>query len=51
MLSLDRPDLDWVALAKGMGMQACRVSDMGGFHQGLQKALAARGPGLVEVLV
>ena len=51
MLSLDRPALDWVALAKGMGMQACRVSDMGGFSLGLQRALAAQGPVLVEVVV
>jgi acetolactate synthase-1/2/3 large subunit len=51
MLSLDRPDLDWVALAKGMGMQASRVSDMGGFCVGLQKALAVQGPALVEVVL
>ena len=51
MLSLDRPDLDWVALAKGMGMQACRVSDMSGFSVGLQKALAVQGPALVEVVL
>jgi acetolactate synthase-1/2/3 large subunit len=49
MLSLDRPDLDWVSLAKGMGMQACRVSDMGEFSVGLQKALSVQGPALVEV--
>ena len=49
MLSLDRPELDWVALAKGMGMQACRVSDMGAFSLGLQRALAVQGPTLVEV--
>jgi acetolactate synthase-1/2/3 large subunit len=49
MLSLDRPDLDWVSLAKGMGMQACRVSDMGEFSVGLQKALSVKGPALVEV--
>ena len=51
MLSLDRPDLDWVSLAKGMGMQACRVSDMSGFSVGLQKALAVQGPALVEVVL
>ena len=51
MLSLDRPDLDWVALAKGMGMPACRVSDMSGFSLGLKRALAVPGPALVEVMV
>ena len=38
-----------MALAKGMGMQACRVSDMGAFSLGLQRALAVQGPTLVEV--
>ncbi len=51
MLSLDRPALDWVALAKGMGMQACRVSDMGALSLGLQRALAVQGPALVEVVL
>ena len=51
MLSLDRPDLDWVALAKGMGMQAYRVSDLAAFRQGFERALAVQGPALIEVVL
>ncbi len=49
MLTLDRPDPDWVALAKGMGVGAVRVSDIDQFVKALQTAFAERGPRLIEV--
>ena len=51
MLTLDRPDLDWVALAKGMGMAGTRVSDLEGLGRALQRGLAADGPSLIEVVL
>jgi acetolactate synthase-1/2/3 large subunit len=51
MLTLDRPALDWVALAKGMGMEARRADTMGDFHVALARAIASRGPALVEAVV
>jgi acetolactate synthase I/II/III large subunit len=51
MLSLDRPNLDWVSLAQGMGMNATRVSELETFHRQLRRALASQGPSLVEVVL
>lgn len=50
MLTLDRPDPDWVKLAEGHGVQAERATDIGGFARALANALAARGPRLVELV-
>ena len=50
MLDLDHPDLDFVALAKGMGVPGARVSDMDGFNRRLAEGLATPGPFLVEVV-
>lgn len=49
MLDIGRPDLDWVALAKGMGVPACRVADLDGFARALRDGYAAKGPSLIEV--
>jgi acetolactate synthase-1/2/3 large subunit len=49
MLSLDRPALDWVALAKGMGVVASRATDLAELDAQLARALATRGPTLVEL--
>ncbi len=51
MLSLDRPALDWVALARGMGMPGERVVDLQGLGLALQRRLADQGPGLIEVVL
>ncbi|MFI4995717.1 MAG: acetolactate synthase large subunit [Hyphomicrobiales bacterium] len=49
MLDLDRPDLDWVALARGMGVPGTRVETMKAFNASFAEALAMRGPYLIEV--
>ena len=49
MLSLDRPDLDWVSLARGHGLDAQRVTDAAAFQQALSRGIASRGPSLIEV--
>jgi acetolactate synthase-1/2/3 large subunit len=51
MLSIDRPTLDWVALAGGHGVPACRVTTAGEFADAMRRNLATEGPGLVEVVL
>ena len=49
MLSLDRPTLDWVALAKGMGVSGRTVTTADDFNKALAEAMAEKGPRLIEV--
>ena len=51
MLTLDRPALDWVMLARGMGVPASRVNNLEAFGQALQNALMADGPVLIEAVL
>jgi acetolactate synthase-1/2/3 large subunit len=51
MLTLDRPDLDWVALAKGHGVEAGRAANLEEFAQQLRRGLAVAGPYLIELAV
>jgi acetolactate synthase-1/2/3 large subunit len=48
MLDLDDPALDWVSLARGMGVEAARADDASTFNDLLASALARRGPFLIE---
>jgi acetolactate synthase-1/2/3 large subunit len=45
---LGRPDLDWVALAKGMGVEAVCVETLEGFADTFGAACGRRGPFLIE---
>jgi acetolactate synthase-1/2/3 large subunit len=51
MLDLSRPDLDFVALAQGMGVAAERATNCEEFTAALERALADNGPRLVEAVV
>ncbi|MEJ8852423.1 acetolactate synthase large subunit [Variovorax rhizosphaerae] len=51
MLSLDRPDLDWSSLSKGMGVTAVRVSDAEALHVALARSYATSGPTLIEAIL
>jgi acetolactate synthase-1/2/3 large subunit len=51
MLDLNRPDIDFVALARGMGVPATRATDAEGFTTQLERALAEPGPALVEAVL
>ena len=51
MLNLDRPDLDFVALAKGMGVPARRVEDAQDFMRTLKQAMSEPGPFLIEAMI
>jgi acetolactate synthase I/II/III large subunit len=49
MFEIGRPDLDWVHLAKGMGVPAVRVTSLDGFAKALREAFESEGPSLIEV--
>jgi acetolactate synthase-1/2/3 large subunit len=49
MFEIGRPDLDWVRLAKGMGVPAIRVSSLEAFGKALRTGLEGEGPTLIEV--
>jgi acetolactate synthase-1/2/3 large subunit len=51
MLDLHRPDLDFVALARGMGVTATRATTAEEFNDQLAHALATPGPSVVEAMV
>jgi len=48
MFELDRPPLDWVALAQGMGVPAVSVEDVDQFNKQFAYGLAEPGPFLIE---
>lgn len=50
VLEIGDPDLDWVRLAEGMGVAACRATTAEEFHHALGAALAAPGPHLIEAI-
>jgi acetolactate synthase-1/2/3 large subunit len=51
MLEIGRPDLDWVDLARGMGVDGVRVQTAEEFCRALQQGIAAEGPYLIEVVL
>ena len=50
MLTLDRPNLDWCALAKGHGVAARRASNVAELRAAIGHALASGGPSVIEAL-
>lgn len=51
MLDLDDPALDWVAISRGMGVEAARTDSCEGFLDLLRAALSRKGPFLIEAIV
>ena len=51
MLTLDRPDLDWVALAKGYGVEAGRAATLEELAVQFRHGLARAGPYLIELVM
>lgn len=51
MLELGNPDLDFVSLARGMGVPASRATDSEELTAQLERALAEPGPCLVEAVL
>ena len=50
MLDLKRPDLDFVSLANGMGVEASRVESADGLVRAIQSANQTEGPVLIDVV-
>jgi acetolactate synthase I/II/III large subunit len=49
LFDIGRPTLDWVYLAKGMGMPASRVTSLEAFAKAMREGLESDGPRLIEV--
>ncbi len=49
LFEIGQPDLDWVAMAKGMGVPAIRISSLEEFSKALQSSFAAEGPMLIDI--
>ena len=51
MLDIRRPDLDFVALAQGMGVTATRATTAEEFNEQLARSLSTPGPSVIEGIV
>ncbi|MEO0361090.1 MAG: thiamine pyrophosphate-dependent enzyme [Pseudomonadota bacterium] len=51
MLTLDRPELGFVHMAKGMGVDGLRVDEADAFFKALETGLSSPGPFLIEAMI
>jgi acetolactate synthase-1/2/3 large subunit len=51
LMELDRPALDWVSIARGMGVEAGRAATMAEFNRLLATGLSSQGPYLIDLLL
>jgi acetolactate synthase-1/2/3 large subunit len=51
LTDLGKPDLDWTALARGMGVPGVQVETASGFADALERTLAEAGPTLIEAVI
>jgi acetolactate synthase-1/2/3 large subunit len=49
MMDIDRPRLDWQAMAKSMGVPSCAVDTVEDFTQAMLRSMGEAGPHLIEV--
>lgn len=49
LFDIGRPDLDWVSLARGMGVLATRIQSLDDFGKALRAGFESDGPALIEV--
>lgn len=49
LFEIGHPDLDWVSLAKGMGVPGTRVDSLEQFTKALRQGFEGAGPSLIEV--
>ena len=48
LFDLSHPELDWLKLAGGMGVEAARVETLEGFADVFKSACGRKGPFLIE---
>ncbi|MEY4761058.1 MAG: putative acetolactate synthase large subunit IlvX [Pseudomonadota bacterium] len=51
LLDIGSPDLDWISLARGMGVESVRVADARSFEDCLASVQRRRGPFLIEAVM
>jgi acetolactate synthase-1/2/3 large subunit len=51
MLTLGRPDIGWVGLARGMGVEGQRATDCAQLAKAIDAGLRSKGPYLIEVVL
>ena len=51
MLDLGRPSLDWVGLARGMGVEAARAESMEACADLMRASFASTGPFLIDLAI
>src|SRR5262249_10010610 len=51
MFDLGNPNIDWVGVAEGMGVQATRVTDTMSLAAAVKSAFAEHGPRLIEAVI
>lgn len=49
MIDIDRPRIDWQAMARSMGVPSVAVDTAEGFHQAMRNSTREPGPSLIEV--
>jgi acetolactate synthase-1/2/3 large subunit len=49
MLDIGRPDIDWVSLAKSLGIPARRATSLDEFAMALRHGFMSNGPNLIEI--
>ena len=49
LIDLADPAIDWVSLAKGLGVEGERVTSLESLHTALENALRTKGPRLIEI--
>jgi acetolactate synthase I/II/III large subunit len=51
MLELDKPFLDWIAIARGMGLKPTAAATAQEFHQQLSEAVNGKGPHFIAAML
>ncbi len=51
MMELSQPSIDWVSIARGMGVSAVAVDTAEDFHAAFDQAMSQRGPRLIEATI
>jgi acetolactate synthase-1/2/3 large subunit len=51
LLDISNPDMDFVAMAQGMGVQASRATTAEEFNAQFEQAVNSKGPRLIEAIV
>ena len=51
LFDISRPAIDWVSLARGMGVEGVRVDTLEGFAREFSAACGTRGPRMIEFVI